>query len=1020
MSNIKNKKLTALLMCLYMFERCESSEYFGKFFSRSSPEKENLLNKGNYYNSSSSSNNSKSVISLKLLLGISALVVIVTAFTNFFTDYEHKNIIGDAFTIHCPESPFAINTTKTTTNCGMFTCNLSPNVMTSNCFSEDNICTTNPNTTTASCPSCTTDSSIMTTNCDSVSTYECNNSTTITTNNCGTLTPVVCNTGATTTNQACSYVTCNSNVTQMTSNCASANYIKNPNKNTTGCSNTQNICNINSSATSSNCPNADIIVDPIECVRSAGGICITSDNGAVCGNVPPVTTVPISTITKTKADDPCLSYTSIAKDRPLASYHACTTTIGATDNAVTCGDCFENATPFQQATNPFGECSGFATVESVIYMQYDDEKSNNSLIGTCNTGATGTITTCDDCYGYSSVTQAELTNNVLPECAIIPYDSKKSSVTITAGECTIPVPDATTCMGCYAFADLSEQVLNALSNCGITPYDSTKSSVTITAGTCTTSLTDASQATTCGACYSTASKTEQTLGVLNACGKPPLINDIKLANPSYVEYVPQYENPTPVITNNTIACSECPSSNALWEDGWVYNLPTVCKTPTTATCSAYTPYRANTSLSGECPFNFWARTCADCYLQPNVTDFQRSYDVISECNWDSGGWTIDCASCPIYKYSNLTSVWDPVCTQNIVKCSDCDNWEDEPECVIRESISCSQCGSCANSLDPSDVPVECLTPSSIPCTTCTDTLKQDRSDVFSKQCAYKTPISCINCADCSAGIDIPTECQTTPSSFFCSECDSCTSITECQTKQSITCNECCGTSSGVTSTTPAECQIKTSVACSSCNSCTSGSNIPSECASNITSICTNCQACKSGTFIPSECAVKPTIACGACASCTNGTNIPTECQVNKTVSCGSCSTASSLPECLSNTVHVSTECNKCPSANLLNDCMEEHNSQEIGGFIGNVALGLIGGGNALYLVQNQKIVSGVYAVASLTIGVLMLIGIHENIHGLASISGNTALTLSGNILGSANIFAGVLNLITIAVMQKIK
>lgn len=1021
-------KLKFLLMCLYMFEQKSQSMDTQEDFRS---DRTGLL-------SSQNNESNKKIWSLKGLLLLSSIVVFVTAFTNFFIDNKKTGIAADIITNYCSDMPFAVDPTHTTSNCGVFMCTTDPTKVTTNCGDLNDICTSNPLIITTSCPSCTQDPTKMTTNCASVFTYNCNNRTDVFTTNCGTSTPVICNASPFVTTTNCSSTaSCTNDITKTTTNCGSINYSKNPNQNTTFCSNTTlspNVCNINPNATSDNCPNAAVKVDPMGCVRDSNEDCITTDDGT-CGNV----VSPIKVVKATIIEATCLSYTSIAMNRLLAAGHNCPWWVGVNPNAITCGDCFESGTDFMKANNPYPECSGFTEQQNVIYMQYDENKASNSLNSgrTCNTAATGATNTCGTCYGYSGATQKEVTTNVFPECAYTPYDSKKANVVINTGTCTTSVSGAltaTTCGDCYGNAVLQEQTQNVLSQCGITTYDDTLSMISIPfiggRSTCPTSVSSSISAANCGACYSTANRLEKTTNVLQMCSKASTSNEIDSINSDYLTKIPLFANPTPVLGLKNIPCTQCPSIQSIYTDGWVGNIDPKCTADQTDSCSCYTPYRANNSLNyGDCPFNAYATTCAQCYVQSNVTDFQRAYNVIDKCNWEAGGWILNCGSCPIYKYSNLTNIWDPVCVQNIIPCSNCNNWLNKPECTIRDSMPCSQCGSCSNGTT-SNVPAECLTPKSIPCNTCTDTLKQDKSNIFSKQCAYKPSIPCSDCDICSSAnpgdtINIPPECRKS-NLAPCTTCSSCntspnTAAPECQTNTTISCLTCCG--GGVTATTAPECKIKPQVSCSNCDACINGDNIPSECVQNITVQCTKCNSCTSGSFIPPECAVKPSVACSSCPSCMSGTNIPSECSVPKSISCGSCSNAVNLTECLSNTTHIPTSCGTCPSASSIYECIKTTNTEEVSGFIGNLILGAFGITSAVYLLNQTtigfKITSGVYSAASIILGVLMLIGINENIEGLAEISGNNALTISGNILGSANIVSGLVNGVIMALVKKI-
>lgn len=1068
--NINKKKITFLLMCLYMFEqKSECMKNDDAYDSR-----RNLINKTDDSFNLSDSDNNKSIKSFKGLLILSALIIFISSFTNYFTDnvgYINQTIVTDNTTTNCNSLPYIYNGNLTTNNCpsklfkcttdsskmtstcssAPISCNANPSVMTSNCVSENNVCTTDPLIMTQSCPTCDTSGTLNTTNCDSNFNYLCNNRTDVTTTNCGTLTPVTCNAApfAQTTN--CSNTaTCTNDLSKYTSNCNSLPWISNPNQNTIFCSNTTlspNICNIDPLASSLNCPNAPVIIDANACVKNAADTaCINSNDGS-CGNIPATKTVPLS---ETQFGS-CPSYTSVAKNVPLAPGHFCTTTIGATNNAVTCGDCYETATEYQKADNNFPECSGFNDI-TPVYMQYDLNKGNVNLISTCNTAATG-ATTCGDCYDYAKATKTEQTTNVLPECGITPYDTNKSNNIITAGTCTTTVPNAattTTCGACYETAPIRQQTFNVLPNCGITPYSAGKNSINIIAGTCTTSVAGSSIAASCSACYNAASTTEQINNVLFACGMSPSITNIPDANKVII----------PLYTSVNIPCGSCPVYSFSNSTSTIRDWPD-CeeKNADVPTCTSYDYTRNSDLLYGDCPFNSYASTCASCYLQPNVTDYQRDVSVIPKCSKvGDSTWSYQCVWCNEYKYTNASSIWDPACTTNIIPCANCNNWLDKPECTTRQETPCSQCGSCnSNPNDITNTPPECIVKKSTPCKTCTDTITQSSTpeDLFSKQCAYKPSIPCSSCDACSGSAvgniaDIPKECRQSPTAS-CSSCTSCvssplTAASECQLNTTINCATCCG--SGLSSSTPSECKIKTSVPCSSCTTCSSGISIPSECVVNTTVQCINCNACNSGNFIPNECAVKPTVACSACSACNDGSNIPSECGVIPTISCTSCNacvTGTNIPsECqMPATILCSScpegaslteckgpqtvKCNECPEWETLTECQNydgkiSFDAKDTGGFVLNILLGLFGGINAFTIagltLQTKSLVKYLFSGGSIAIGTLILIGINSNISGLGSLAGNTLMTASGEILGITNIIAGTLNMIMMALVSK--
>lgn len=1085
--NINKRKLTFLLMCLYMFE--QKSECMNKddnFTNRNLATK--TEDNGDYF-SLSQSDNSKSIRSFKGLLVLSALIIFISSFTNYFTDnvgYTSQTIVADNTTTNCNSFPYIYNGNLTTNNCpsqlfecttdssqmtstcssAPISCNTDESVMTSNCGSESNVCTTDPLIITQSCPTCDTTGILNTTNCDSNFNYVCNNRTDIPTTNCGTLTPVTCNAApfAQTTN--CSNTaTCTNDLSKYTSNCNSLPWIANPNQNTIFCSNvtlSPNICNIDPLASSLNCPNAPVIIDANACVKNAAGTaCLTSNDGS-CGNTPTTETVPLS---QTQFGS-CPSYTSVAKNVPLASGHACTTTIGATNNAVTCGDCYETATEYQKADNNFAECSGFNDL-TPVYMQYDISKANVNLISTCNTVSGTSAVTCGGCY--SGATQAEQTNNVFPECGITPYDPLKAANEITAGTCTTSVSGAntaTTCGACYNSASISQQTFRVLPNCGITPYsEAVKNGVVITVGTCTTSITGAATAANCGDCYNTASSLEKINDVLADCGMSPSI--INIANANKI-LVPLYANPA--IVPLDIPCGSCPVYSFSNSTSTIRDYDN-CEEENAdiPTCTSYDGTRNSNLLFGDCPFNSYASTCASCYLQPNVTDYQRDVNVIPKCSKvGDSSWSYQCVWCNEYKYTNASSIWDPACTTNIIPCANCNNWLNKPECTTRQEMSCSQCGSCNSSPNNiTNTPPECIVKQSIPCTTCTDPISQSNQrdssftgsviDLFSKQCAYKPSIPCSSCDACSGSVagntvNIPKECRQSPTAS-CSSCTSCvstplTAASECQLNTTVNCNTCCG--SGLSSYTPSECKIKTSVPCTSCATCTSGANIPSECVVNKTVQCINCNGCTSGSFIPDECAVIPTVSCSACSSCSDGTNIPSECAVVPTVSCTSCNacvTGANIPlecqvpatvlcgDCVEGTSLTectgpqTVKCHECPEWETLTECQNHDgkisfDTQDTGGFVLNILLGLFGGVNAFTIagltLQTKSLVKYLFSGGSVAIGTLILIGINADISVLGSLAGNSLMTVSGEILGTTNIVAGVLNMIMMALVPKNK
>ncbi len=959
-------------------------------------------------------NNVSSVKSIKIVLIISLIIALVSNICNYFVE-SNKEIISDMITGNCPEMPIIINSNKNTSRCGIYECNSNANIKTNNCIDFSG-CTTDPNIITNSCIACTEDVDVKTLNCNSNGDYICNNSTSINTSNCGGANPTSCNLDPNVKTNNCSNPAsfiCSKNISKFTSNCKSEQYIKNPNKNTIFCSDAQNICNQDPS---------------FEIDTSFANKTINKNKYVDVAKIPSSESICDQTKFVLKpnfffwvfGEIPCFSYSSRVKNN-IINYmqdgQKCNTNIGVSDDAITCGDCFENATDFQKAMNPLMECSQDIDIE-YNFILVDYAKKNIQLdINECPISPDKN--TCETCYPLHVIFDFyDYSNPILSKCGFTPYDKLKANKTIPLGSCTTTVNNsnlATTCGECYDNAILKEQVRGVLIECGLLQYDFRKANKTIPLGSCTTTVTNSNLVTNCYECYglSNNKNDENYFNVLTECGMVYSHYDyiyikINPINPNYKIYLNiEYKHYGSASYSSSIL-NDCPAFKYYnTTDFWYVQLIN------SSLCTSLNPYKLNNTLNnGECPFNNNASTCDDCYNAPNINDFQRDYDVIDKCSWNST--SLPCIQCNMYKYENISSKWDIKCIKEVVKCGDCDETALEyTKCaVFNEMTPCSQYGSCGTTNNITNTDQRCIISESLPCSSCSNTIQQNLLDLFSKDCKYQLPIACLNCTACqNASIgdtdNIPPECR--ENLIPCKDCPNCIAnplltTPECQIITPITCYDCCN--NGITINTPKECKSKIPISCGECNECISGNNIPTECGVNNTVACVNCPSCTSGFFVPPECAVNNTVSCSSCPSCMSGSNIPNECKVNKTIPCTSCNKALNLSECIT---HTPVFCNKCPSFANINECI--NTSTNIGFFIVNILLSLIGGINILFnLPKSIKIIYGSIMLIS---GFLIILGNLAGITLLNILSGNSLDTISGKIMGISHMLISAIIIATL-------